>query len=137
MKKFNIFDRVSDLKELFLSFFTHRKKLKALENYSVVSGFQHRGYLKLIGKCIDDGFLGSEEAAFLDHMLQKYEINFLDWSHRTKWIKRQIAEMSQQDEPAHVQFDLFAGDARAQRTTSSIPLHLLNGSTASGARCSR
>lgn len=94
MSKSYLFDKVSELKDKFSKFFQHRKKLKALENYSEVGCFQHKNYLTLIKHCMTESFLEEKEADFLDHMLNKYELNYLDWAHRTKWLKSQMAEIA-------------------------------------------
>jgi hypothetical protein len=93
MTYLNLFDRVSDLKEKFKKFFTHKKKIKALENYSECVPFEHKDYLTLIKRCMNDGFLGEKESDFLTYMLEKYEINFLDWFHRTKWLKSEMQRL--------------------------------------------
>jgi hypothetical protein len=91
MKKEYFFEKITDLKTRFKSFFQHRKKIAALENFTENASFPHRNYLTLIKGCMTDGFLEDKEADFLDHMLNKYELNYLDWAHRTKWLKGQIA----------------------------------------------
>ena len=109
MEKPNIFDRIPELKEKFQAFFQHRKKIAALENYSSSVKFHHKSYLLLVKECLKDGFLGDEEAAFLDHMLGRYEINYLDWAHKTKWLKEQIKEkgiaVSHRYRPYQILFD--------------------------------
>lgn len=97
-----LFDKVLELKDRFKSFFSHKKKLQALENYSNCAPFQHKDYLTLIKRCMADGFLGEKEADFLCYMLEKYELNFLDWSHRTKWLKSEMQKLAshyQKDKP--------------------------------------
>jgi hypothetical protein len=42
---------------------------------------------------MNDGFLGEKESDFLTYMLEKYEINFLDWFHRTKWLKSEMQRL--------------------------------------------
>jgi len=83
-----------------------------------------------------DGFLGEEEAKFLSYMVEKYfsEQNFLDWTHKTKWLKGEIQRLSDHyrkpkpfqqdmfdfsklnpDMPARVPFELLAQHAAQQR----------------------
>lgn len=103
-----LFDKVSDLKDKLKNFFTHKKKLKALNTYSEVVPFQHRDYLKLIKKCMADGFLGDKEAEFLCYLLEKYELNYLDWSHKTKWLKEEMNRLERQyNKPRPVQGTFF------------------------------
>ena len=90
-QKENFFEKLGILKNKFMSLFQHEKKVKAIENFSEGQVFPHKDYLLLIKRCMSDGFLEEKESGFLDHMLSKYEINYLEWSHRTKWIKQQIA----------------------------------------------
>jgi hypothetical protein len=94
MSKDSLFDKISELKEKFKNFTVHKKKLNALDNYSQVVPFRHKDYLILIKKCMADGFLGEKEAEFLCYMLEKYKLNFLDWSHKTFWLKDEMAKLS-------------------------------------------
>lgn len=41
-----------------------------------------------------DGFLGEKEADFLCYMLEKYALNFLDWAHKTNWLKGEMAKLA-------------------------------------------
>lgn len=92
MKKGNLFEKITELKENFREFFQHRKKITALENFSASDQFHHKKYLVLVKSCLDDGFLEEQESDFLNHMLKKYEINYLDWAHKTKWLKKRMRE---------------------------------------------
>ena len=119
-----LFDKVSELREKFSTLFKHKKKLKALENYSNAAPFQHKKYLHLIKTCMDDGFLQDKEADFLDHMLKKYEVNFLDWSHKTRWLKNEIKKMaSERVEETH-QYTFFDLNKKKEESYS-VPLELL------------
>jgi hypothetical protein len=72
------------------------------------------------------GFLENKEAEFLDHMLKKYEINYLDWSYRTRWLKGEIQRMSQQLEKRqnpYMQLDMFEKKERKY----AVPCELLAG----------
>lgn len=101
-----LFERVGELKDKFFNLFQHKKKIKALENYSNVAPFHHKKYLRMIESCIDDGFLEDKETEFLDHMLQKYEVNYLDWAHKTRWLKKTMEDMSQEHSVVVEQFQL-------------------------------
>ena len=90
----DLFAKVLELKEKFKSLFIQRKKIKALTNYAECGNFRHDNYLGLVKRCMDEGFLEQEEASFLDHMLKKYELKFLDWSHKTKWLKAEMKRVS-------------------------------------------
>lgn len=126
MSKTYLFDRVSDLKEKFKNFFIHKKKLQALENYSSVVNFKHKDYLILIKKCMADGFLGEEEATFLSHMVDKYfdEQHFLDWTHKTKWLKSEINRLTSNYHKPIEQASLFDW-SQSRNQTSHVPFELL------------
>jgi hypothetical protein len=123
----NFFDKIGELKEKFKRFFYHKKKLQALENISSVIPFQHKDYLILIKRCMDGGFLGEHEADFLSYMIDKYfsEQNFLDWTHKTRWLKGEILRLSGQfDEKQFKQMTMFDFD-KAALPTPHIPVELL------------
>jgi hypothetical protein len=123
-----LFDKVSELKEKFRHFWHHRKKLQALENYSQVVPFQHKDYLILIKRCMSDGFLGEEEAKFLCYMTDKYfsEQNFLDWTHKTKWLKGEISRLADHyQEKEYKQMTFFDFDKLNSSMSSNVPFELL------------
>lgn len=75
---------------------------------------------------MNDGFLDDEEARFLEHMLRKYELNYLDWSHKTKWLKNQIRSMVSK-KPPEAQF-YFEWD-RTPKMPMEVPRELLSNQT--------
>lgn len=119
-----LFDKVSELREKFSCLFKHKKKLKALQNYSNVAPFQHKKYLHLIKTCMDDGFLQDKEADFLDHMLKKYEVNFLDWSHKTRWLKNEMKRIANEQKREVDQYTFFDLNKKKEETYS-VPLEIL------------
>lgn len=121
MQKENLLDHLIELKDRFKSFFQHKKKVTALENFSDTDGFGHRPYLDLVKHCMHQGFLGEKESDFLDHMLSRYEINYLDWSHRTKWLKGEIAKNRKAAEPIQTYFQFTR-----QSTPVHVPVQILN-----------
>ena len=133
MKKENLFEKISDLQVRFADFFQHRKKAKSLENYSVSTKFSHKNYLSLIQGCLADGFLEDVESKFLDHMLKKYQLNYLDWAHRTKWLKKIMKEMEPKKarKPAPIQtfFDFAAKEAGIK-----VPINMIGANKAQEAR---
>ncbi len=123
----SLFNKIDEMKERFAGLFQHRKKLKALENFSLTNNFKHRNYLPLIKECMNQGFLQQEEADFLDHMLKKYELNYLDWSHRTKWLKGEIERLARESSKGRgVQMDMFEKRERQY----NVPMELLAASQA-------
>jgi hypothetical protein len=120
----DFFEKVGELKDRFFGLFQQHKKLKALENYSEgETRFGHRSYLTLVKKCMSDGFLGDEEAKFLDHMLCKYEVNYLDWHHRTKWVKSEIFD-KKRERNKEIQ-TVFNFDKVQKGSPINIPTHIL------------
>ena len=124
MDKRSLFDRVPELKERFRKFFQHRKKIAALENYSTTVNFSHKNYLTLVKECLKDGFLGEKEAEFLDYMLACYEVNYLDWAHKTKWLKTQMNERAQVSHKLRPYQILFDFD-RVKETPVHVPTALI------------
>lgn len=122
MKKEFLFDKISDLKERFKGFFQHRKKIAALENYSISGKFHHKNYLSLVKECMNEGFLGDQESSFLDYMLGRYELNYLDWAHKTKWLKVQMKQKQRQQKPLATQ-EFFNFDRMG--TPVNVPIELL------------
>lgn len=120
----NLFDKITVLKEKFKDFFTHKKKFQALENYSSAVPFEHKDYLLLIKRCMADGFLGEKEADFLCYMLDKYQVNHLDWSHKTKWLKGEIERLSCHYKPKEV-MPAFDFSMLSPKMDSKIPFELL------------
>jgi hypothetical protein len=124
-----LFDNISDLNQKFKNFFCHKKKMHALDNYSNCAPFQHKDYLMLIKKCMADGFLGEREADFLCYMLDKYTLNYLDWAHKTKWLKEEMAKLAAnypKDEPKKAeQLPLFDYDRLKVTNAASVPFEML------------
>lgn len=124
-----LFDKISDLKEKFKNFFQHKKKMQALDNYSSVAPFQHKDYLVLIKRCMADGFLGEKEAEFLCYMLEKYELNYLDWSHKTNWLKGEMNKLSAnypKEEARVAQLPLFDYDKLKATNAASVSFDMLS-----------
>ena len=122
----DILDQTDLLKSQFADFYRHAAKLKALNNYASASQFPHKHYLKLIGRCMKDGFLGQKESDFLGHLLEKYELSYLDWAYKTPWLKATIADMqkakqkrsAQRGDPR--QLDLFSDSPNAKALASNM-----------------
>lgn len=120
MENTNPFEKTDELQRKFYNLVGHKKKVKALENYSEVGTFKHNDYLLLLRKCISEGFLGEVEADFLTYMIKKYDVNFLDWSHKTKWLKEEIerlGRLSFQMQQYH-EFKKYHDYVKAQPTQS-------------------
>ena len=89
-----LFEKPYGLISKFRSFLTQKKQLKALMNYSDVAPFGHKPYLKLLKKCMCEALLDDKEADFLSHMVDKYSINYLDWSYRSPWLKDHMKDVA-------------------------------------------
>ena len=98
--------KISEFKEKFCGFLKHKKKVAALENLSSCKGFANWNYIQLLKQCLQSGFLEQEEEKFLDHMLNKnfQEFEYLAWTHKTKWLKATMADLSSRfSQPAEKQ----------------------------------
>lgn len=119
-----LFDKPEEFKEKLNRFTVHKKKLYALNNYSEVVPFQHKHYLLLIKKCMDDGFLQEKEAEFLCYMVEKYKIDFLDWSHRTPWLKNEMlrlaAKYDHSNDPVVQQSFFDFSKAKEQKKSANV-----------------
>lgn len=125
MSKNYLFDKVQELKEKFNDLFKQKKKLKALEHYATTGSFKHAKYLPLVRQCMQGGFLEKPEADFLDHMLNKYELNYLEWSHKTKWLKGEIRKLADENTLSHQQMNFPFLDLDKKRDTYNVPVELL------------
>lgn len=121
-----LFDKVSEFTQKFKKSWCDRKKSQALDNYSSIAPFHHKGYLNLIKTCMNEGFLGDKESDFLDYMLDRYNVNFLDWSHRTRWLKKEMAQMaSQQPRLPKSEQAFFDWDRQPTVSPVKIPVDLI------------
>ncbi len=125
-----LFDKLPDLKEKFKIFFLSKKKMQALDNYSTCAPFQHKDYLNLIKRCMSDGFIGERESDFLCYMLEKYAVNFLDWAHKTNWLKAEMVRLAanypkeERVEAKKVeQLPLF--DYKKAKSAASVPFEMI------------
>lgn len=121
-----IFEKLEELKNKFTGYLGHKKKLAALDNYSEVVPFHHKGYLILIKNCMQEGFLGQQESDFLAYMVEKYfkDTNYLDWSHKTHWLKSEMARLDKHyRSKSAMQPTLFEMDKIGK--TPTIPFEVL------------
>ena len=93
MAKSYISMKYDEFTEKFNRFFIHKKKVKALENYATVQEFEGAKYIRLLKELLKDGFLDSEEERFLEYQIKKAEIDAFTWSHKTKWLKREMQRL--------------------------------------------
>ena len=97
MAERTIFKKMFYLKDKVRNADVNDKKIKALANYSQAAQFDHNDFLLLIKKCVGIGFLNHEEGQFLTYMLNKYELNFLEWCYKNKWLRRQIYNLANEN----------------------------------------
>lgn len=122
--KNTLFNSTAELKEKFTNLWCVRKKVRALENYSSCAPtFKHANFLGLIKNCIEVEFPDEKESAFLDYVLSKYELQYLDWAHKTPWLKNQMLEMSKKHVKPALQYTFWTG---ALPKEFNIPTHLLD-----------
>lgn len=118
--------KLDQFKQKFDSFWKHRQKLKALENVNSCTNFKHGNYLGLIKECLADGFLEDKEEAFLEHMLQKYEVNYLDWCYKTKWLKNQMQQLASACKKTSDQLYIDMEGLMGNKNMPDVPVHILN-----------
>lgn len=123
-----LFEKVTELKESFKKSFIHRKKHKSLKTYSEVVDLpeEQTAAMSLLEYKMKSGFLSDKLASFLDVFLEENEINFLDWSHKTKWLKNKIQEMKKDQVLAKtVQLTMFDYPQMKQYAAPHVPFELL------------
>lgn len=105
MKGEQIFERISELKEKFRDFFQQRKQMTALENHALVKEFTdaEQEVFSAIKYCMKGSFLEDEDADWMARKLNRLQINYLDWAHKTKWLKQQIEAGKAPKKPVVVQ----------------------------------
>lgn len=105
----SLFDTPKALKEKVKAFNTNRKKIKALDRYRDYCDFTHDKYLKLVKMCMRHGFLEKQESDFLNYMIDKYFItqHFLDWSYKSKWLKKEMRDRDEKKKEKIQQLTLF------------------------------
>jgi len=123
-----IFDRVTELKDKFKLFFTHKAKIKALDHYSQLGDFEHKDYLSLLKKCMNFGFLGDKESDFLGHLIDKYfqDKNYIDWTIKTRWLHKEMSRLSKEKiKPKFVPEQFYFDFAKPRSQQFDIPVELL------------
>jgi hypothetical protein len=90
--------KIEQFKDKFVNFLKQKKKLKALENLSSCKRFANWNYIQMLKQCFESGFLEEPEENFLNHMIEKnfQELEYLAWSHKTRWLKKQMSELASQ-----------------------------------------
>lgn len=127
MKGEQIFEKISELKEKFREFFQQRKQMSALENYSQIQRFTdtEEEVFSTIKYCMKGAFLEDEDADWISRKLNRLQINYLDWAHRTKWLKEQIAAAQIQKPKILQTFFEFA----PKQSNVFVPMELLASKT--------
>jgi hypothetical protein len=121
-----LLEKIIELKEKFKNCFVHKKKIRALENYSEVAPFAEKEYLQLIKKCAKDRFLSQKAADFLCELIEQYDVNFLDWSHKTRWLKKEMKRLEEVHKKAtYVQMNFFDFDKVRPHEQYKVPFEVL------------
>lgn len=125
MKMPDIFNKLGEFKEKFKSFFQQKKQVMALENYDYVKAMnvEEKQILTTIKFCMKGSFPKEEDQTWIDSKLNRLQINYLDYAHRTKWVKSQFTrnqelKKPQKISPLQTTFDF-------SRAGLSIPIELL------------
>lgn len=116
--------KYEELKEKFNNFFLHKKKVKALENYAEATDFPGKKYIRILKELLVDGFLDDKEEAFLNHQIEKCELDYLSWSHRTKWLKSEIRRLRMSADEADIKQLYFPIDYNKQ-PIQNYPIELI------------
>jgi hypothetical protein len=114
-----------EFKKRFNVFVQHKKKIKALENLDSTGNFHKQTELHLLKKCLQKGFLSEKAEAFLEELLDECQINYLEWFHKTKWLKSEMERLSNQKSDLHKDQMLFDFDKEQEIPSQNVPLNLL------------
>lgn len=71
---------------------TDELKLRALKNFALTCKYKEWVSLELLTHFLSQNKLDSGCRAFMNHLLSKYKIDYLDWCFRTGWVKDRIAQ---------------------------------------------
>lgn len=83
---------MKDFSNKYLSHEINKKKIAALANFSeTLEKFEDWAPLEIIVRYFNRGFLDKEVQDFLDYLLKKNSVDYLDWCIRTPWVKEMIA----------------------------------------------
>lgn len=114
----------NDFKNKFDRFVIHRKKIKALENLNLTGRFHNQDELQLIKRCLNRGFLSQKAEAYLEEMIEEYELDYLHWTYKTKWLKGEIERLSRTVSPL-MQPQLYFDFNKERKVSTSVPTYLL------------
>ena len=84
---------VEDLKRKFLEDLQDKKRIQALQHLAEVRKFRQQSLLKVVADDYKNGFLDPEESQFLEYVVRKYSIDYLNWCHKTRGTKIEMAQM--------------------------------------------
>lgn len=128
MKKNYFAMKLDQFKQKFSKMLIHKKKIKALENFSLCHKFSHSPYLSFIKEALEEDFLEEKEEDFLEYMLERYEmkLGYLVWCHKTKSLKQTIARMKTQNAVPAPQF-YFDFNKPRTAVMPNIPTELIAG----------
>lgn len=106
-------------------YFQNTKKVKALKNLETCVNFatRHKSSLKCIKSFLRFGYLETEDETYLTYLLDRYEIDYLDWSYRSPWTKEQIRQRQKMKSvKAPVQLQLIDFNKKAEIPLMPIAL---------------
>lgn len=115
-----------ELKDRLYEFIIQRKKLAALTNYQHCAPLGAGEYLTILRRIMRETLPGAEESRFMDHLLKKAEIYYLDWAYRTKWLKKEMGKMRRKHKVyTETQMKLFVNYEKKRKVSTAVPTHLL------------
>jgi len=131
--KSSTIEKLCEFKDKFGRFFVHKKKLKALSNYSSTLPIEknHKTAIKLIETFADAGFLEEEDVTYLNHLLERYEVKFTEWAHKTKWLQQHMKKLADekrgvQPKPQYKEVTIFEFmEKKKSEQVVSVPLEIL------------
>lgn len=81
------------LQLMFFEDLQDKKKIQALQNLALAKRYRQINLVKIVAEDYKHGFLEMEERNFLDFVLKRHALDYLSWSHRTRWLKQEIASI--------------------------------------------
>lgn len=114
-------DKLDQAKIKFKQLVLIKKKLRALQNFASCSNFEHQDFLLLVEKALAHPNAGDAEFEFLDNLLQRYNVDYLSWSHRTQCLKKEMVRIRRQrcKQPATQQY-LFDMNAVVSSSAATL-----------------
>jgi hypothetical protein len=111
MAKSYIGMKFEEFTDKFTNFFLQKKKVRALENYVSVATLPANmqesieNYISHIKTILSREFIDDIEENYLNARINQLEIDAMEWSHRTKWLKERMEDMKA-SRPRHKEYQM-------------------------------